>query len=131
MSKVAFGKLLSYFVFNAFGKRGLFMKVNKFVRGAVRQFSYWFMHGTIGADLLKGIEYLSDLKEESSFAEQAFIVFMNNLEYNETGVTNYKQAEYRAAQYIRSYYDAAYVVEPPFEQWEMEGDPVSSKGWGN
>ena len=29
---------------------------------------------------------------ESSFAEQVFIVFMNNLEYDETGVTNYKQA---------------------------------------
>lgn len=51
--------------------------------------------------MLNGIDYVGDLQEESSFAEQAFVVFMNNLEYDEAGVTNYKQAEYRAAQYIR------------------------------
>lgn len=107
------------------------MKVDKYVKGAVRQFAYWFAHGTIGAGLLNGIDYLEDLKEESSFAEQVFIVFMNNLEYDENGVTNYKEAEYRAAQYIRSYYDPSYVVEPPFEQSETEGDPVSSIGWNN
>lgn len=31
--------------------------------------------------LLNGIDYVGDLSEESSFAEQAFIIFMNNLEY--------------------------------------------------
>ena len=51
------------------------MKVNKFVKGAVRQFSYWFAHGTIGSGLLNGIDYTSSLREESSFAEQAFIIF--------------------------------------------------------
>ena len=56
---------------------------------------------------------------------------MNNIEYDETGVTNYKAAEYRAAQYIRSYYDNSSEAEPPFEQWEMEVQPVSSKGWSN
>ena len=56
---------------------------------------------------------------------------MNNLEYDGTGVKNYKQAEFRAAQYIRSYYDSSYTVEPPFEPWEMEGNPVSSSGWNN
>ena len=105
------------------------MRVDKYVRGAVRQFAYWFAHGTIGAGLLNGIDYVGDLQEESSFAEQAFVVFMNNLEYDEAGVTNYKQAEYRAAQYIRNYYDSSYAVEHPFEQWETEGDPVSTKGW--
>ena len=105
------------------------MRVDKYVRGAVRQFAYWFAHGTIGAGLLNGIDYVGDLQEESSFAEQAFVVFMNNLEYDEAGVKNYKQAEYRAAQYIRNYYDPSYAVEPPFEQWETEGDPVSTKGW--
>ena len=107
------------------------MKVDKYVRGAVRQFAYWFAHGTIGSGLLNGIDYISDLSEESSFAEQCFIVFMNSIEYDETGVTNYKQAEYRAAQYVRSYFDSTYVAEPPFEQWETEGSPVSSNGWSN
>lgn len=105
------------------------LKVNKYVRGAVRQFSYWFAHGTIGCDLLKEIDYISSLKEESSFAEQAFIVFMNNLEYGTEGVTNYKHAEFRAAQYVRSYFDSQYQVEPPFELWEMEGDSVSKDSW--
>ena len=53
------------------------MKVNKYIRGAVRQFSFWFAHGTIGVDLLNGIDYTSSLREESSFAEQAYIIFMN------------------------------------------------------
>lgn len=33
------------------------MKVDKFVKGAVRQFAYWFAHGTIGSGLLNGIDY--------------------------------------------------------------------------
>ncbi len=105
------------------------MKVDKYVKGAVRQFAYWFAHGTIGGNLLSGIDYLEGIQEESSFAEAAFIVFMNNLEYDETGVTNYKEAEFRAAQYVRSYCDPSYTVEPPFEPWETEGDPVSSQNW--
>ena len=48
------------------------MKVDKYVRGAVRQFAYWFAHGTIGSGLLNGIDYVSDLTEESSFAEQTY-----------------------------------------------------------
>ena len=30
----------------------MIMKVDKFVKGAVRQFAYWFAHGTIGSGLL-------------------------------------------------------------------------------
>ncbi len=105
------------------------MKVNKYVKGAVRQFAYWFAHGTIGVELLRNIDYVSDIKEDSSFAEQVFTIFMNNLEYDENGVTNFKHAELRAAQYIRSYYDPSYKVEPEFESWETEGDPVSSEHW--
>ena len=37
----------------------------------VRQFSFWFAHGTLGYPLLEGIDYIGEiLKEESSFAEQ-------------------------------------------------------------
>lgn len=98
------------------------MKVSPYVSGAVRQFAYWFAHGTLGYPLLEGIDYLDDtLKEESSFAEQAFAIFMNNLELDEDGsVTNYKYCERRAAQSIRRYFDPAYTVEPPFEFWELE-----------
>ncbi|MCI9472464.1 MAG: hypothetical protein HFF31_00510 [Flavonifractor sp.] len=97
-------------------------KVSPYLSGAVRQFSYWFAHGTLGYPLLEGIPYVGEiLMEESSFAELAFAIFMNNLELDEDGsVTNYKYCEHRAAQSIRSYFDPDYTVEPPFAGWEVE-----------
>ena len=107
------------------------MKINAYVCGAVRQFSFWFAHGTLAYPLLDGIDYIGEtLVEESSFAEQAFAIFMNNLEFDDvSGVTNYKHCEFRAAQYIRRYFDSSYVVEPPFESWELELKPVSKTSY--
>ena len=98
-------------------------KLSTYVSGAVRQFAMTFARG----DLYKDADYTGDvLKEESSFAEQAFAIFMNNLELDAAGsVINYKHSEQRAAQYIRSYFDSEYTVEPPFESWELELYPVS------
>ena len=98
------------------------MKVGTYVSGAVRQFSYWFAHGTLGYPLLEGIEYTGGiLREESSFAEQAFTIFMNNLELDGDGsVLNYRYCEHRTAQYIRHYFDADYKVGPPFDSRETE-----------
>ena len=39
------------------------MKVSTYVKGAVRQFSYWFFNGTLGYDILEGIDYLSTVRE--------------------------------------------------------------------
>lgn len=107
------------------------MKVSRYVSGAVRQFSYWFAHGTLGYPLLENIDYTGEiLKDESSFAEQAFAVFMNNLEVDDDGsVINYKECEDRAAQCIRSYFDRNYEVMPPFEDWELELYPVSKHAY--
>ena len=106
------------------------MKLSKHISGAVRQFSLYFAKGTLGYPLLKGIDYIDELKEESSFAEQAFAIFMNNLEIDEDGnVINYKDCEYRAAQYIRRYFDSSYIVEPPFETWEINLQPVSKESY--
>ena len=59
------------------------MKVSKYVCGAVRQFSLWFAKGSLGYPLLNGIDYTGEiLKEESSFAEQAYAIFMNNCNYS-------------------------------------------------
>lgn len=97
------------------------MRVSNSLSGAVRKFSYWVAHGTVGYPLLEGIDYVADMKEESSFIEAAYAVFMNNLELDESGrVLNYKYAEKRAAQYIRQYYDAQYAADPPFEAWETK-----------
>lgn len=52
--------------------------------------------------MLKGIDYTGEiLKNESSFAEQTFAIFMNNPEIDEKGnVLNYKYCENRAAQVL-------------------------------
>lgn len=98
------------------------MKINHYISGAIRQFAYWFAHGTLGHPILDGIPYVGDcMMEESSFVEQAFAIFVNNLEIGEDGrVLNYRYCENRAAQYIRSYFDRDYQIEPPLEDWEIE-----------
>jgi hypothetical protein len=95
-------------------------KLSPSVSGAVRQFSYWIANRSVGLPLLEGIDY-SCIFEEPSALEQAYAIFVNILEVNEHGtVTNAKAAESRAAQFIRSYVDSTYVVQPPFEDWEVQ-----------
>lgn len=68
----------------------LFLLSNS-LSGAVRKFSYWAAHGTVGYLLLEGIDSVADMKEKSSFIEAAYAVFMNNLEIDGKGtVLNYK-----------------------------------------
>lgn len=106
------------------------MKVSHYLSGAVRQFSYWFVHGTLGYPILKGIDYLSELDEDSSCMEQAFAIFMNNLELDDEGnVLNYNYCERRAAEYIREYFDPAYHPDKPFENWETELYAVSREAY--
>lgn len=106
------------------------IRVSESVQGAVRQFSLWIAKGTVGYPLLKGIDYLSEMRESPSFMEQVFAVFMNNLELDENGnVLNFKYAEKRAAQMILSWWGKDYVVEPPFEDWECELHGVSRENW--
>ncbi len=95
-------------------------KLHKSVSGAVRQFSYWIANRSVGHPLLEGIDY-SCIFEEPSALEQAYAIFANVLEVDGEGrVTNAKAAEKRAAQYIRQYVEGSkYVVEPPFESWEV------------
>lgn len=72
-------------------------------------------------DLLEDIDYRPALMEFGSNLERVFAIFANVLEVDDSGrVTNYDHAEYRAAQWIRSYCDEQYQVEPPFEDWEFE-----------
>ena len=89
--------------------------------GALRTFSFWVANGTVGRPLLEGIDYWSTMRESPSLMEQAYAIFANVIEFNESGEpVNAKWAEHRAAQYIRSWCDQAYKVEPGFESWEME-----------
>lgn len=107
------------------------MKIGDYTNGAVRQFVLNFTNRRIGNHLLDDIDYIGEaMKEEPSWVEQAFAVFLNNLEFDIDGNTlNYSYSENRAAQYIRRYFDSSYIVELPFEPWEMELKPVSKEAY--
>jgi len=88
------------------------------VSGAIRTFSFWIANKSVGHPLLEGVDY-SCLFREPSALEQVYAIFINVLEFDETGqVINAKYAERRAAQYILQYVGGR-VVEPPFEDWEV------------
>ncbi len=94
-------------------------KLSPSFSGVLRTFSFWIANGTVGMPLLKGIDY-SCIFEEPSALEQAYAIFANVIEMDDEGVVcNAKHAEMRAAQFIRSYVDENYTVEPEFEGWEV------------
>jgi hypothetical protein len=73
-------------------------------------------NGTVNYPIMGGIEYLDIFGEEPSAIEQAYAIFANVIKLDDEGnVLNAKYAEKRPAQYLRSYCDSSYVVEPPFE----------------
>jgi hypothetical protein len=96
------------------------MKLSHSFSGALRQFSYWIANGTVGLPLLDGIDYICVFRDEPSLLEQVYAIFANNIEMDEKGIVlNAKYAEKRAAQYIRQYCDRDYVLDEPFEDWEV------------
>jgi hypothetical protein len=79
------------------------------------------VNGLLGYPVLEEIDYLAVLIEEGGAAEQACAIFCNVLELDIDGrPINPNEAEVRAAQYIRSYCDRSYEVDPPFEAWEID-----------
>lgn len=95
------------------------MKLSHQFSGSLRRFAYWVANGSVGNPLLEGVDY-SCIFEEPSAMEQAFAIFANVIELDDSGnVLNEKKAELRAAQYIRQYVDREYLAEPPFEDWEV------------
>ena len=88
--------------------------------GAFRTFSFWMANGTVGMPILEGVDYRKVLIAEPSLMEQAYAIFANVIEVDETGnPLNAKFAEHRAAQYIRSFCQPGYEVTPAFENWEV------------
>ncbi|CAY70054.1 Hypothetical protein KP2612_004176 [Komagataella phaffii] len=94
------------------------MKLSSSVSGAVRTFTYFMASGS--HYMLKDVEYISLYGDEPSAIEQAYAIFINVLEMDENGnVTNMSHAEKRATDYIRSYCDPSFTVQPPYEDWEV------------
>ena len=90
------------------------------VRSAIRVFAFYLGNGTLALDLLQDVDYLSVLSEGAgSPLEQTFAIFLNVLQVDaDGGVTNEAVAGRRAAQWLRSFCEPGYIVEPPFEEWE-------------
>ncbi len=95
------------------------MKLSHSFSSALRTFAYFMASGTHYN--LKGIDYLILFGTEPSAIEKVFAIFANVIEMNEEGtVLNVKYAEKRATDYIRSYCDSSFEVEPPYEEWETD-----------
>lgn len=95
------------------------MKLSNSYKGALRTFAYFLASGTHYQ--LEGVDYLDLFGTEPSAIEQAFAIFANVIEMDEEGkVLNAKYAEKRAVDYIRSYCESSFKVEPPYEDWETE-----------
>ena len=95
------------------------MKLSPSFSGALRTFAYFMASGTHYN--LKGIDYLSLYGTEPSAIEKTFAIFANVIEMDKEGnVLNAKYAEKRATDYICSYCDSSFEVEPPYEDWEID-----------
>jgi hypothetical protein len=94
------------------------MKLGDSFSGALRTFAYFMASGT--QNTLKDIDYLSLYGEEPSAIEQVFAIYANVIELDENGqVLNAKYAEKRATDYLRSYCNSDFKVDPPYEDWEI------------
>jgi len=94
------------------------MKLSNSFSGELRTFSYFMASGN--QSTLRGIDYLSLFGEEPSAIEQVFAIYANVIELDENGqVLNAKYAEKRATDYLRQYCDSSFIVEPPYEDWEI------------
>ena len=95
------------------------MKLSNDFSGALRTFSYFIASGT--HYMLEDVEYLDLFGEEPSAIEMVFAIFANVIELDENGdVLNYKYAQKRATDYLKSYCVKGFEVIPPFEEWETE-----------
>ena len=94
------------------------MKLGDSFSGALRTFAYFIASGTM--DTLRGVDYLTVYGSEPSAIEQVFAIYANVIELDDDGlVINAKYAEKRATDYLRAYFDSTFVVDPPYEDWEV------------
>src|SRR3974377_723124 len=99
------------------------------VRAVVTRFVYNMWNGLLEPDLLGDLGYREVFLEEPSSAEQAVAVYLNVLTLDEAGqVTNARDAERRAAQWICTYFGRS--VDPPLANWGTEGYPYHGRASG-
>lgn len=95
-------------------------KLSEQVRGQLRLFAFLLANHTLDIETIGELDY-SEIFSEPSILEMAFAIWSNNIEIDDQGnVLNSGYPEKLAAQYIKSFFDQDYKVEPPFESWETE-----------
>lgn len=103
------------------------MNLSNDFKSALRHFVYYYTNGTLpyvigDESILIGIDYRNMLKDEASLVEQAYAIFLNNIQMDGNGkVLNQTHAMKRAAQWIRLVCGEEgneYKVDPDFEDWE-------------
>ncbi len=94
------------------------MKLGDSFSGALRTFAYFMASGSM--DTLRGVDYLTVYGSEPSAIERVFAIYANVIELDDDGlVINAKYAEKRATDCLRAYFDPTFVVDPPYEDWEI------------
>jgi hypothetical protein len=88
----------------------------------VRSFSFALGNGTLDREVLpREIDYRQSVVQFGSELELIYNIFLRNLTLTASGeVGNSSYAQRRAAQWIRSYCDPDYVVDPPLSDHEQE-----------
>jgi hypothetical protein len=105
------------------------MKLSNSFSGTLRTFAYFMSSGS--HYMLKDVDYLSLYGDDPSAIEQVYAIFANVLELDELGqVLNATHAQKRATDYLKSYFDPRFKIEPPYEDWETalyEPPPLEAK----
>lgn len=95
------------------------MQLSNSFSGALRTFAYFLSSGI--HYMLEEIDYLDLYGEEPSAIEMAYAIFVNVLELDDEGnVLNATYAQKRATDFIRSYCAPGFIVDLPYEDWEIE-----------
>ena len=70
--------------------------------------------------MLEGVDYIDLYGKEPSAIEMTFAIFANVIELDNNGqVQNFRYAQKRATDYLRSYCIREFEVAPPYEEWEI------------
>ena len=94
------------------------MKLSHSFSGALRTFAYFMSSGS--QNTLEGVNYLPLYGSEPSAIEMVYAIYVNVLELDDEGIVlNAKYAEKRATDWLRHYCDPDFVVDPPYDDWEM------------
>ncbi len=94
-------------------------KLSEDVRSELRELAWSLANGSL--DMGQEYDYRPLLREEPGFLENVFALWANVLDVDERGrVVNSDLARSRVEQYIRTWMDKGYTVDPPFADWEFE-----------